>query len=162
MSAPEVDDPLVLAQRSTHTSNDRSLLTEEQLTKAHGWKTQPGMAQIKLEYVALRRWEYRISIHTLSLSLLRRYIDFDHEVRISLEHLSETDKKAMNEPTDASNPTEEPKKKKFKVRRTTAVHRQAIDELGARVKIESISKSTHEHRATPTIISYASSSCAAV
>lgn len=40
-----------------------------------------------------------------------RYIDFDHEVRLSVEHLNETDKKLVSETTDNA----EPKKKKFKV-----------------------------------------------
>jgi hypothetical protein len=85
MSSNEEDQSIDLSQQITHPINDRLKLTEEQLNKYEVWKTQPGMAQIKLEY-----------------------IDFDHEVRYSIEHLSETDKKLIN--------TDEPKKKKFKVR----------------------------------------------
>jgi hypothetical protein len=39
-----------LFQQITHPINERSKLTEEQLSKYDTWKTQPGMAQIKLEY----------------------------------------------------------------------------------------------------------------
>jgi len=42
----------------------------------------------------------------------KRFIDFDHEVRLNVEHLNETDKKLIVE----TNNTDGPKKKKFKVR----------------------------------------------
>jgi hypothetical protein len=42
-------DALVLFQQSTHEQNQRSQLTDEQLNKYESWKSQPGMAQIKLE-----------------------------------------------------------------------------------------------------------------
>ncbi len=42
---------------------------------------------------------------------VKRFIDFDHEVRFNVEHLNETDKKLITEVNDNN----EPKKKKFKV-----------------------------------------------
>lgn len=47
----------------------------------------------------------------IEISLSLRYIDFDHEVRLSVEHLNEVDKKLVDGATDNA----EPKKKKFKV-----------------------------------------------
>ncbi len=41
----------ILFQQISHPINEHSKLTEEQLKKYDTWKTQPGMAQIKLEYV---------------------------------------------------------------------------------------------------------------
>ena len=40
-----------LFEQTAHPINERSKLSEEQLNKYETWKTQPGMAQIKLEYV---------------------------------------------------------------------------------------------------------------
>jgi hypothetical protein len=51
MSANEDNQSLILFQQTTHPINEHSKLTEEQLKKYDAWKTQPGMAQIKLEYV---------------------------------------------------------------------------------------------------------------
>lgn len=45
------NEAIELFHRVSHPSNEHSKLTEEQLNKYEGWKTQPGMAQIKLEYV---------------------------------------------------------------------------------------------------------------
>ena len=53
MSSNEEEDrsPSVLFQQSSHSMNEPLKLTEDQLKKYETWKTQPGMAQIKLEYV---------------------------------------------------------------------------------------------------------------
>ncbi|CAF4468833.1 unnamed protein product, partial [Rotaria sp. Silwood2] len=92
MSSNEEDQYSILFHRVSHPINDRSKLTEEQLNKYETWKTKPGMAQIKLEF-----------------------IDFDHEVRLSVEHLNEKDKKLLIVTNDdVTNNSVEPKKKKFK------------------------------------------------
>ncbi|CAF1179227.1 unnamed protein product [Rotaria sordida] len=92
MSSNEEIQSSILFQRITHPINERSKLTEEQLNKYETWKIQPGMAQIKLEF-----------------------IDFDHEVRLSIEHLNEKDKKLIIETNNnETNDSIEPKKKKFK------------------------------------------------
>ena len=51
MSLNEEDEFSILFQRNSHPINERLKLSEEQLKKYETWKTQPGMAQIKLEYV---------------------------------------------------------------------------------------------------------------
>jgi hypothetical protein len=51
MSSDEENQSSILFQQITHPINERLKLTEEQLKKYETWKTQPGMAQIKLEYV---------------------------------------------------------------------------------------------------------------
>ena len=49
MSVSEEDQALLLFQQSSHPRNERARLTEEQLTRYESWKSQPGMAHIKLE-----------------------------------------------------------------------------------------------------------------
>lgn len=107
--ANATNEALVLSQQNLERITIRSNLTDEQMNKYEHWKIQPGMAQIKLEY-----------------------IDFDHEIRLNVEHLNATDKKKL---TDAA---EEPKKKKFKVIEVT--HAQTIrdNHLFPRDKIENI------------------------
>ncbi len=51
MSLNENNQSFILFQQTSHPINERIKLTEEQLKKYDTWKTQPGMAQIKLEYV---------------------------------------------------------------------------------------------------------------
>jgi hypothetical protein len=51
MSTNKEDESIVLFQQISHPINERLNLSEEQLNKYETWKTQPGMAQIKLEYV---------------------------------------------------------------------------------------------------------------
>jgi len=109
------DEALVLSQQNLDRKTDRSKLTDEQLSKYDNWKNQPGMAQIKLEF-----------------------IDFDHEIRYSVEHLNETDKKKLTNETENS---EEPKKKKFKVIIQSFVsYYTSIYSIEFRVKIKNISK----------------------
>ncbi|CAF3690354.1 unnamed protein product [Adineta steineri] len=91
MSLNEDEQSHSLFHQTSHPINERSKLNEEYLNKYETWKTQPGMAQIKLEF-----------------------IDFDHEIRFKIEHLSETDKKLVTDTNNETNPAEEPKKKKFK------------------------------------------------
>jgi hypothetical protein len=38
-------------QQTSHPINERSNLSEQHLTKYETWKSQAGMAQIKLEYI---------------------------------------------------------------------------------------------------------------
>ena len=49
MSVTDEDQALLLFQQSSHPRNERERLTEEQLSKYEHWKSQPGMAHIKLE-----------------------------------------------------------------------------------------------------------------
>lgn len=52
MSANEENlSPAVLFEQKSYSINEPAKLTEEQLKKYEAWKIQPGMAQIKLEYV---------------------------------------------------------------------------------------------------------------
>ena len=78
--------------------------------------------------------------------ILKRYIDFDHEVRLSIEHLSEADKKLIVETKDLTTDTNEPRKKKFKVSQLHSIevvnNNPWIDDrkhyCSYRVKIENI------------------------
>lgn len=45
------NEEIQLFQQISHSINERLNLTEEQLKRYETWKIQPGMAQIKLEYV---------------------------------------------------------------------------------------------------------------
>lgn len=92
MSDTQENDAHSLSQHSSRTPNDVSRLSEEQLKKFEMWKTQAAMAHIKIEY-----------------------IDFDHENRLVLEHLSEADRKRLNETKDSTENAGEPAKKKLKV-----------------------------------------------
>lgn len=58
MSLNKDDQSDTLFHQTSHPINEISKLNEEQKTKYETWKTQPGMAQIKLEYV-------RDSIHMI-------------------------------------------------------------------------------------------------
>lgn len=49
MSVTDEDQALLLFQQSSHPRTERANLTEEQLNKYESWKSQPGMAHIKLE-----------------------------------------------------------------------------------------------------------------
>jgi hypothetical protein len=51
MSSIEENQSSILFQQISNPINERLKLTEEQLKKYETWKTQPGMALIKLEYV---------------------------------------------------------------------------------------------------------------
>ncbi len=51
MSLNEQDQSCSLFHQNSHPINEISKLNEEQLKKYETWKTQPAMAQIKLEYV---------------------------------------------------------------------------------------------------------------
>ena len=63
----------------------------------------------------LNMFKIRVLIHKKRL-ILKRYIDFDHEVRLSIEYSSEADKKLIVETKDPTTDTsDEPRKKKFKV-----------------------------------------------
>ncbi|UJR09599.1 hypothetical protein I4U23_013834 [Adineta vaga] len=91
MSLIEENTSHSLFQQTSHTLNESTKLSEEQLNKYEAWKSQPAMAQIKLQFV-----------------------DFDHEVRLNVEHLNEADKKSITEAKTETNDANEPKKKKFK------------------------------------------------
>lgn len=52
MSTKEENQSSILFQQISHPINERIKLTEEHLKKYETWKTQPGMAQVKLEYVS--------------------------------------------------------------------------------------------------------------
>jgi hypothetical protein len=58
MSSNEENQSSILFQQISHPINERLKLTEEQLNKYETWKTQPGMAQIKLEYVLSIEFRY--------------------------------------------------------------------------------------------------------
>lgn len=57
--------------------------------------------------------------------LSRRYIDFDHEVRLNVEHLNAADQKLVSETTDNN---AEPKKKKFKVKSCLLINQQNVQQ----------------------------------
>ena len=128
----------------------------EQSSQKNNWiSTNHGRVNQAWHSSNSSRWTTLISDRTDEISFFR-FIDFDHEVRFSTEHLSEADKKLVVDAKDPATSQEEPKKKKFKVEWTSAKVSWWLRSF-SRDKIVNIWKSTLDRRRTPTIIIYASS-----